>query len=148
MASGNEIEQRKLALVRQMEEHRNSIVGAKLLLNDQIASRKSAIKEKLNVPKKIKQSIKEQSTKWLVGALASGTVLAFLGRGRSKRKKEIAKKRSILLTLLIALCKPFIKKFVINTVKQYSVAKLQARTGLQMKRPRISYSDPQYPEHY
>ncbi|GAA5496151.1 hypothetical protein Rhal01_02333 [Rubritalea halochordaticola] len=148
MAAGNEIEQRKLALVQQMEEHRNSITGAKLLLNDQITSRKSALKEKLNVPKKIKQSIQEKSTKWLIGALASGTVMAFLGRRRSKRKQENKKKKSIFLTLLIALSRPFIKKYLVNTLRQYSMAKLQSKTGLPIGRRGYDYQQAGQVEHY
>lgn len=120
MASTTEIEKRKLELVQQIDESRNSVLGAKLLLDEQIAEKKASLAEALNIPKKLKRSFTEQPVKSFGIAIASGLGASlFMKRKPKYPKANKTAKRSILASLVVAAVRPIIQRAVVQYSQQW-----------------------------
>jgi hypothetical protein len=124
MAAANQIEQRKLALVKQLEESRSSILGAKLLLDEQVATKKASLQESLNVPKRVKHSFMSQPLKSSLIAAGSGLAASIFLRGRSKKKRkhpkvEKAAKQSVSAALTLAVLKPILQRTAMHFYHQW-----------------------------
>lgn len=128
MAAGNETEQRKLELVASLDSQRNSIAGGRHIAKQQFTNRKRSLKEKFNLPKRIKTSIRTHQTKWMVGALGTGLALTML-RGRRHhapaRSKRTVKKRAFPAALILAVVRPIVKGWVVKQVTKLAANKVQ-----------------------
>ena len=132
MAATNQIEQRKLALVQQLEASRGSLLGAKLLLDEQVASKKASLKESLNLPQRVKQSFTQQPFKSGLIALGSGLAASLFLRGRSKKaskhpKAEKVAKQSLSATLILAVLKPILQRTAMQFYHQWLEKREQQR---------------------
>ncbi|MGJ8673420.1 hypothetical protein [Rubritalea sp.] len=132
MAATNQIEQRKLALVKQLEESRSSILGAKLLIDEQFSSKKSALQEALNVPKRVKNSFMIQPLKTSIIAVSSGLAASLFLRGRNKRKKKHPKlakaaKQSVSTALTLAVLRPILQRAALHFYHEWLDKKEQQR---------------------
>ena len=124
MAATNQIEQRKLALVKKLDESRGSILGAKLLLDEQIGTKKASLQATLNVPKRVKNSFMLQPLKSSLIALGSGLTASLFLRGRSKRKRkhpkvEKAAKQSVSAALTLAVLRPILQRAALHYYHQW-----------------------------
>ena len=120
MAATDQTEQRKLDLVEQLADARSSVLGAKLLLDDQITEKKSALSEFLNFPKRIKRSFAKQPAKSFGVALASGLAASFILKKRSNRKTQPkAMKRSVLTGLTLAIARPILQRLALQYSQQW-----------------------------
>lgn len=131
MASRNE-QQRKVELVNQLSQHRQSIAVQKEQLTWQISAKKEAIQEKLNVPKRIKASVTDNPKKWFIGSAIAGLILTRLFRGSRQRRvtessSNIKPARTLLATITIMAIKPMIKSFALRKVKGFIAQKIAAR---------------------
>ncbi|MEO1857244.1 MAG: hypothetical protein ABGY95_07775 [Rubritalea sp.] len=120
MASTDQTEQRKLELIVQLAEARSSVLGAKLLLDDQISEKKSAISDFLNFPKRVKRSFTEQPAMSFGVAIASGLGLSFiLKRKPNKQPQQKAVKRSAISAVTFALARPILQKLAVQYSQQW-----------------------------
>lgn len=125
MAATDQNEHRKLELVAQLQESRKSVLGAKLLLNDQLTEKKSALAEFLNLPKRIKKSFTEQPAKSFAVAMASGlAAVLVLKRKPNTQKQHKAVKRSVFSSLALTIARPMLQRLAL----QYSQQWLTRRT--------------------
>ena len=127
MASTNQTEQKKLALLSQIEESRQAVLGAKLLLDEQVAAKKSAVAEAINVPKKVKTAFSEKPAKSFGVALASGLGASLLLKKKKKKKKEFAKreKKPFLENLAFAVLKPVLQRMILQFSQQWLIKRAQ-----------------------
>ena len=58
------------------------------------------IKQRLDVPARIRGSLKESPSGWLLGSMASGFIVSRIFRRKPARKEKEKKKRGLFLTLL------------------------------------------------
>ena len=120
MAATDQTEQRKLELVEQLADARSSVLGAKLLLDDQITEKKSALSEFLNFPKRIKRSFTEQPAKSFGIAIASGLGASFLLKRKSNKKsQQKAIKRSVFTGLTLAIVRPILQRLALQYSQQW-----------------------------
>ena len=120
MASTDQNEHRKLELVAQLQDARNSVLGAKLLLDDQLTEKKSALTEFLNLPKRIKNSFTQQPAKSFAVAMASGlgAVLLFKRKPNNKSQHK-AVKRSVFTGLALTIARPILQRLAIQYSQQW-----------------------------
>lgn len=82
--------------------------------------------QRLDVPTRIRASLKSHPTGWLVGSLASGLAASLLFGGRSPARTVPEKKRrSLPLTLLglsLTAVRPFAKVWLTDQAKHYFAA--------------------------
>ena len=84
------------------------------------------LKHKLDVPGRIKDSLRSHPTGWLGGSVVAGMATSLLFRRKSKREKAEVKKKTLLgflLTLSIAGLRPFVKVWLAGQLKGYLAAK-------------------------
>ena len=84
------------------------------------------LRHKLDVPSRVKESIKSQPQKWLGASVVAGFVGSLLiksKRGKEKRKLAAAGKRKRLfpapVSMLLTLLKPAIKIYVAKILKDF-----------------------------
>lgn len=83
----------------------------------------AALRQRLDVPARVRSSLKSHPTGWLVGSLASG-LAASLVFGRRQAVVE-KKRRSLPLTLLelsLTAARPFAKVWLFDQAKNYLAA--------------------------
>lgn len=126
MASRTEIEKQKLALVQRISESRNAVHGAKLLLDEQVADKKAAVKEALNVPKRVKSAFIQKPVKSFGIALASGLGASLFLKKKSKAKRAkqnmaYAKqpKKSLIASLGVSILRPILQKMALQYSQQW-----------------------------
>ncbi|MFC4994005.1 hypothetical protein [Rubritalea tangerina] len=120
MARTNQSEQRKLELVAQLEDARTSMLGAKLLLDEQLADKKASLTEALNVPKRVKKAFMEQPIKSFSVALASGLGASiFFKKKPKKQNTEKVAKASVLTGLFLAVLKPILQRLALQYSQQW-----------------------------
>jgi len=120
MAATDQTEQRKLELVEQLADTRASVLGAKLLLDDQITEKKSALSEFINFPKRIKRSFTEQPAKSFAVAIASGLGASFLLKRKSNKKsQQKAMKRSVFTGFTLAIARPILQRLALQYSQQW-----------------------------
>jgi hypothetical protein len=76
------------------------------------------LRQKLDIPSRVRDSLRESPTKWLAGSLASGFAASLLFRGRPA---PATKRRGIPATLLgltLTAARPLLKVWLANQVKQ------------------------------
>ena len=84
------------------------------------------LKHKLDVPGRIKDSLRSHPTGWLGGSVVAGMATSLLFRRKPKREKAEVKKKTLLgflLTLAIAGLRPFVKVWLAGQLKGYLAAK-------------------------
>lgn len=97
-------------LIRMADASR-SVLGGEVL----------ALKHKLDVPSRVKHSLKSHPTGWLFGSLASGLAASLLFR-RGGSPKSPKKRRSFpvaTLGLILTLVRPFAKVWATDLLKSY-----------------------------
>ncbi|MFT5882235.1 MAG: hypothetical protein ACI9FG_000735 [Crocinitomicaceae bacterium] len=120
MAATDQTEQRKLALVKQLADARISVLGAKLILDEKITEKKSALSEFLNFPKRIKRGFSEQPVKSFAIAIASGLGASFLLKRKSNTKsQQKAIKHSVFKGLTLSIARPILQKLILQYSQQW-----------------------------
>ena len=96
----------------------------------------SALRHRLDVPSRIRGSLKQHPTGWLVGSLASGLAASLIFR----RKPSIDKKRrgipGVLLGLTLTAARPLAKVWLTNQLKDWVAGTTATNlTGFLQSRP-------------
>ncbi len=117
MASELPISEQIQRLIRTSDEARG-VLGSEI----------RTLKHKLDVPARVKDSLRSHPTGWLGGSLVAGMATSLLFRRKAKRVKAAApaKKKTllgVLFTLAIAGLRPFLKVWLTGQVKNYIAAK-------------------------
>ena len=87
-----------------------------------LGSEAASLKQRLDVPARIRGSLKQHPTGWLLGSLASGLAASLLFRRKTVVKEK--KHRSLpfaLLGLTLTAVRPFAKVWLTDQVKNYLV---------------------------
>lgn len=96
----------------------------------------SALRQRFDVPSRIRHSLQEKPTTWLFGSLASGLAASLMFR----RKPPVATKRrgipAVLFGLTLTAARPLAKVWLANQLKQWaSGATAFPPDALQQPRP-------------
>jgi hypothetical protein len=108
---------RKLSKTQKIEQLIRLGDAARVCLNAEAL----ALKQRLDVPSRIRDSLKTNPTGWLVGSLASGFVASLFLR-RSRPVARETKQRGLLLTLLglaLTAARPLASVWLSGQVKNY-----------------------------
>ena len=121
-------QQRKLELLEQLSRQRAQITSQRSRLTTQIAYKTEEIKNKINVPRRIKDSVRSSfsssPTKWFIGSAIGGLILSKIIIGRRSAgvlkssvysSKNVS--RSLLVSALFYFGKPYLKRMMINKAK-------------------------------
>lgn len=103
-----------------------------------LADHANAVRQRLDVPTRLRQSLKENTSKWLFGGLASGIAASFLFRRKSPRIAN-HKTRSLPLALLgitFAAVRPFIQGWLTAQFKNYLAGKPISFPASPLRTPR------------
>lgn len=82
------------------------------------------LRQRLDVPARIRGSLKSHPTGWLFGSLASGLAASLLFRGKSSAPKKPRTLPTALLGLTLTAVRPLAKVWLTGQVKNYLAAKL------------------------
>jgi len=132
-------QQRKLELLEQLSRQRAQITSQKSRLATQIEDKKEEIKEKINVPKRLKNNIRSSfsssPTKWFLGSAVGGLIVTKLLLG--KKSRSISKlssssssstiSRGLLTSALLYFGKPMLKRVLFNKAKDYVIGRFHKR---------------------
>ncbi len=116
-------EQRKVELLQNMAVQRNQITTHRALVTNKVAEIKEHYQQKLNVPERIKDSIKGNPKKWFIISAIGGLVISKVIFGKKKFKASEAQgsvtktSSGMIATAAAFALKPILKSFVINKVK-------------------------------
>jgi hypothetical protein len=127
MASPSSKNQKIERLIRLSEESRSIL-----------ADHASAIRQRLDVPTRLRLSLKENPTQWLFGGLASGAAAGFLFRRKAPSVKNV-KNRSLPLALLgitFAAVRPLLQVWFTAQVKNYIAGKPIEFPAISSRSPR------------
>jgi hypothetical protein len=113
---------RKLQQRQEIERLIRQSESARCCLEDEA----ELLRQRLDVPARLRNSLKSHPTGWLVGSLASGLAASMLF-GRRPQAQAVAgkKRRSLPLTLLglsLTAVRPFAKVWLTDQVKHYFAA--------------------------
>ena len=89
-----------------------------------------SLRQRLDVPARVRGSLKKHPMGWLGGSLVTGFFATSLFRRKPKPKpKETARKglTGLLLTLAIAAIRPAVKIWLTGQLKQFVTAKIENR---------------------
>src|SRR5438309_5826712 len=100
---------------------------------DDLALRVNRVREEVDLPRKIRRSVRREPVPWIVGAIAVGLIITAVVTRKKKVVDDVARRGSktksalletgfILGALRIAasLLKPFVVKFVADKLGSYS----------------------------
>ena len=126
MAANIPNEQEIQRLIRQADSARSCLKAEYLEL-----------RQRLDVPARLRQSLKFHAGGWLAGALASGAATGFLLRGGKRRRDGSSKKRGGIfmagLGLILTALRPFAKVWLTDRVKTHLLGRangyLTMKTG-------------------
>lgn len=127
-------QKRKLELLERLSRQRAQITSQRSRLASQIVEKKEELKDKINVPKRIKENVRSSfssnPTKWFLGSAVGGLIVSKLLFGRKKKQKTLGSKlssgtntvsRGILTSALLYFGKPLLKRALINKAKNYVI---------------------------
>ena len=120
-------------LVQQGEDSRSLLSGHATLL-----------RQRLDIPARLRTSLREKPSHWITGGLASGFVASFLLRRKAPRTKK-PKNRSLPLALVgitFAAVRPLLQGWLTSQVKNYVAGKPTAFSAIAAHRSR----DPSPPD--
>jgi len=118
-------QQRKLDLLDQLARQRAQITSQKSRLATQIEGKKEEFKEKVNVPKRLKNNIRSSfsssPTKWFLGSAVGGLLITKILFGKKKVYSQASSEtvpakvsKGLVATSLMYVAKPFLKSFLLN----------------------------------
>ena len=93
----------------------------------------AVLKHRLDVPARLKDSLKSHPTGWLFGSVASGLAASLLFRRRPVRIEKAKKSKSLPLAVLgltLTAVRPFAKVWLTDQVKNYLSRQLTAHRPL------------------
>lgn len=105
----------------------------------QLGKSHAEVKQKLDFPNRIKESLKAEPVKWLGGSAAVGLMGSFLLRSKKKSKlktepiKSAKKQRNLLLAalgLIFTTLKPVLKTYATKLLKDYFKNQMTRGTAL------------------
>ncbi|GAA5119124.1 hypothetical protein JIN84_22145 [Luteolibacter yonseiensis] len=120
---------RKLSKDQELEQLIFTAAAARSQLGEEAA----ALRQRLDVPMRIRASLKSHPTQWLLGSLGAGLLASVFTKGFSSRKrvKKEPKPRKfyhILLGLTLTAVRPFAKVWLTDQLKKQVLGQL-GRSG-------------------
>ncbi len=113
---------REIPISQQIQRLIRTSEAAREVLGSEIRE----LKHKLDVPSRVKDSLRSHPTRWLGGSVVAGMATSLLFRRKSKREKAEVKKKTlfgVLLTLAFTAFRPFVKVWLAGQLKGYLAAK-------------------------
>ena len=103
----------------------------------------SALRHKLDIPARVKDSLKQNPVGWLAGSLASGLAASLLLRRRPAVEKKQRGIPSTLLGLTLTAARPLAKVWLASQVKQWAAGTSSSSgSGLLQNRPSTNPNSP------
>lgn len=109
-------DQQELERLIRLSENARSCLGAEVI----------SLKHRLDVPSRLRSSLKSHPTGWLFGSVASGLAASLLFRRKPARPEK--KPRGLPVTLLglaLTVLRPMAKVWLTGQVKSYLTGKIQ-----------------------
>ena len=85
-----------------------------------LESEAAALKQKLDVPSRIRHSLSEHPTGWLIGSLASGLAASLMFRRRPPVEKKRRGIPAAVLGLTLTAARPLAKIWLMDRLKQWA----------------------------
>ncbi len=101
----------------------NSSAAARSSLEYEVAT----LRRRLDVPARVRESLKNQPLGWLLGSLASGLAVSFLIRRKPATARKPSGFLSRLLGLVLTSARPLVKIWLTRQLKQWVTGTLSAR---------------------
>ncbi len=100
----------------------------------QIGQAHAQLRQKLDVPLRIRDSLRTSPLKWLGGSLGVGFVGSWLFKSRGRESKDVPIKKHRgwfvgLLLMLVSLAKPALKVYATKLLKDYLQNQLSGRSS-------------------
>lgn len=89
-----------------------------------------SLKARLDVPSRLRGSLKSHPAGWLFGSVASGLAASLLFRRKSSQAQK--KPRGLILTLIgliLTVLRPTLKVWLTDQLKNYLIGQFQGRTA-------------------
>lgn len=120
MDSADVIERRKLELIEQLDDSRNSMLGSFILIDEQLENKRRYFKECAQFPQKIAKLLPKGSYQKLSIAAISGIFLSkLMSRNRNKLSKSASRNSSLFKTLTLLLLKPLLQKVLLEQSRSW-----------------------------
>lgn len=116
---------REIPVSQEIRELIRSSEAARAVLGTEI----HALKYKLDVPSRLRDSLKNHPSGWLGGSLVAGMAGSLLFRRKSKRQKAEVKKKGVmgvLLGLALAAARPAAKVWLAGRLKDFIGSKFDS----------------------
>lgn len=97
-----------------------------------------ALKHRLDVPARVRDSLKKNPRNWLFGSLGTGLAISLLFRGKKTSVKPSKKARSLpiaMLGLTLTAVRPLAKVWLTDLLKKYLTGELALPGALRKKGP-------------
>lgn len=86
-----------------------------------------AFQQRVNIPARLKKSLKNNPTGWILGSTATGLVASFLFRRRPKlTPKKSRGLTNVLLGLTLTAARPLLKIWLAGQLKNFVTARLDS----------------------
>ena len=106
-------------LIRAGDQARSSLTGEVI-----------ALRARLDVPARIRLSLKSHPFAWLFGSIASGLVVSLLFRRKPARVEKAPRAVSLtILGLILTVIRPMMKVWLTDQLKNYLTSQLQGRAA-------------------
>jgi len=140
MARGDE-QKRKLELLDQLSRQRAQITSQRSRVATQIANKKVELKEKINVSKRVKDTVRSSfsssPTRWFVGSAVGGLFVSRILFGKRSPRRErrssssssssSKESKGIVKSSLLYFAKPYIKSFLFNKGREMLLRKMMSK---------------------
>lgn len=87
----------------------------------------AALRRRLDVPARVRESLKNQPLGWLLGSMAAGLAASFLIRRKPATARKTRGLKSRLLGLVLTTARPLVKIWLTRLLKQWVAGTLSAR---------------------
>ncbi len=106
-----------------------------------LGAQAARMKRSLDVPARVRGSLKQHPTGWLVAALSAGIMVSSLLRRRSSSSPLVKKHRSVpiaVVGLALTAFRPFLKMWLTDQVKNYLIGHLRGQSVAASRPARVS----------
>jgi hypothetical protein len=102
----------------------------------------AALRHKLDVPSRVRESLRENPTKWMAGSLVSGIAASLLFRNKPAPLKKRRGFPAAVLGLTLTAARPLLKAWLANQAKQLVSGNSSIPLPGQVRQKSVSSSNP------
>lgn len=107
-----------------------------------LANEAAALRHKLDVPSRVRESLRENPTTWMAGSLVSGLAASLLFRSKPAPVKKRRGFPAAVLGLTLTAARPLLKVWLANQVKQLVTGNSSIQLPGQARHKSVSTSNP------